>query len=78
MNESISSRKTLNWKDINFSGECKETHEFLDKQNIPHKKYSKKGLLKDEKGTYFLLPLIDRIIIYKNKNKKVKRTGIIN
>jgi len=47
-----------------YSGEAQEIHEYLDKLGIPWKTYSKDGLLSDENGHYYLLPLIDRVLDY--------------
>jgi len=54
------------FNDLTAALEQAETHEFLDSQGVPWKEYSKDGQLEDELGTYYILPLVDRVINYGN------------
>ena len=52
-----------------YASEAKELHEMLDSLGIPWKTYESDGLLSDENGSYYLIPLIDRVMDYKNASK---------
>ena len=47
-----------------LASEAKELHEFFDARKVPRIEYSEDGLLEDEKGKYYTLPLIDRVISF--------------
>ena len=58
--------------------EVSKAHELLDKLNIPRKIYSEEGSFCDEKGTYYLKPLVDRIDDLAKSHLAVKILTLLN
>jgi hypothetical protein len=44
--------------------EANELHEFLDMKGIPRTKVSKDGTLLNNNEPYYILPLVDRVLLF--------------